>query len=54
MKPHLPLRKTVTQLVYETAKPELREVRTFAKQLVEMFPFPYLTTVIQRPGSRIT
>jgi hypothetical protein len=42
------------KLLYETAKPELREAGTSAKQLVERFPSPYLTTVMQLPVSKIT
>jgi hypothetical protein len=52
--PHVTLRTTVMQLLYEPATPELREVGTSAKQLVEIFPSPYLTTIIQMRVSKIT
>jgi hypothetical protein len=40
VKPHVTLRKTIVQLLGRIAKSQLREVRTTAKYLVEMFPSP--------------
>jgi hypothetical protein len=41
------------QHLSDKGETELREVRTSAKQLVKMFPSPYLTTITQQPVSKI-
>ena len=45
-KPHVALRKTVTQLPGSTAQSQLREVGISAKYLVETFPSPTVESLL--------
>jgi hypothetical protein len=40
VKPHVPLRRTIAQLLDRTTQSQLKEVRISADYLVEMFPSP--------------